>query len=123
MVKKSVYKDRIQELKDQLAAMELERDKWREATQAMGDEGRAVQWMAMVDVVKAAESAMTVLDGVSMVFSRQSGKTSIGRALVPLMEALARYRHGPESFIAKLGVPDGSGGSVPVRQWEHVHPD
>jgi hypothetical protein len=102
--KKTVHRDRIQELKNELAAMERQRDQWREATKALGDDNRTMQWMAMCEVVKEAERAMGLLSGVSMVFSRQSGRTAIGNALVPLMEALARYRHGPDAKVIQVKV-------------------
>ncbi len=108
--KKSMHNDRIQELKDQvkkletdLAAMEQQRDKWRDYVTAMGSDDRFQQWTAMNDVARAAEQAMDVMAGVSMVFSRSGGKTSIGNALVPLMEALTRYRHGPDAQVLHLG--------------------
>jgi hypothetical protein len=56
----------------------------------------------MINVIKAADNAMDVLNDVSMFFSRQSGKMSIGNALAPLMEALARYHYGPDAKIVKV---------------------
>jgi hypothetical protein len=97
----------LQQLRDQVVRLEAERDKWRDATKAMASESRAEEWLAMVDIARAADAAMNVLDGVSMVFSRQSGKTSVGNALVPLIKALARYHQGPNAGILTAGKNHG----------------
>jgi hypothetical protein len=96
-------REEMGDLRRQLQDMEAERNKWREATRAMADDNRAEQWTAMIDVIKAADLAMDVLNGASMVFSRSGGKTSIGNALVPLMEALTRYHYGPDAKVIRIG--------------------
>ena len=101
--KKGMYEDRLLQLREQLKATELERDKWRLATIALGDDNRAQQWLAMHDVVTAAEPVANVFHDVFMVFSRQSGKTAIGNVLLPLLQALARYHHGPDAEVIRLG--------------------